>query len=112
MAHTLQPLLARPPGHLATRNEALQVPQAQRCSRDWHNTSRPSPVHLQPEHRCGRAYLPDEHRCGSAAPEEHLAGMHGHTDVLASDGRAMVLKYCASPLNTFELGALTAPHLY
>ena len=32
-----------------------------------------------------RAYLPDV-----------LAALHCHTDVLASDGRAMVLKYCAS----------------
>ena len=35
--------------------------------------------------RCCRAYLPDV-----------LAALHCHTDVLASDGRAMVLKYCAS----------------
>lgn len=34
-----------------------------------------------------RAYLPDV-----------LQALHCHTDVLASDGRAMVLKYCASPL--------------
>ena len=34
-----------------------------------------------------RAYLPDV-----------LQALHCHTDVVASDGRAMVLKYCASPL--------------
>ena len=38
------------------------------------------------DQRC-RAYLPDV-----------LTALRCHTDVLASDGRAMVLKYCASPL--------------
>ena len=36
--------------------------------------------------KCCRAYLPDV-----------LAALRCHTDVLASDGRAMVLKYCTSP---------------
>ena len=69
---------------------------------DWHSSGWPvreKPTHvtstgtIQLHHprnafeKCCRAYLPDV-----------LAALRCHVDVLASDGRAMVLKYCASSL--------------